>query len=135
VLFYSCRLSVPPTCPTPAPPSTSSAPAPSSTVAAESSAVASLNKQIEAFNADRMPDMGITPISQRVSRVKYNPERDEVTSFDESGQVFVILCRDTDRRFLGTVETPFHQLAFSGPGGEHMWGHVLAKFYLEKDAF
>lgn len=101
----------------------------------EKAAVDSLNKQIEKFNANRMPNMGVTPIDKRVSRVEYDSKLGQIATFDQDGKPFFVLKRETDGRFKGTVKTPYHQAAFSGPGGSHSWGHVLAEFYLKKGMF
>ena len=102
----------------------------------ESDAIVALNKQIEKFNAERIPStMGISPIDQRVSRVRHDPKLDQVTSFSKSGKVFLVLKREPDGRFKGILEVPYHQLVGSEPDGSHSWGHVLAEFYLEKGIF
>ena len=101
----------------------------------EKAAVESLNKQIEEFNANRMPNMGVTPIDKRVSQVVYDPKRDQVTTFDKDGKRFLILKKQSDGKFKGILEQPYHQLVGSGPGGSHSWGHVLAEFYLKKGMF
>lgn len=102
----------------------------------ESGAITALNKQIEKFNAERTPSaMGISPIDQRVAHVRYNPKLDQVTSFTESGRVFIVLKREPDGRFKGMLEVSYHQLVGSEPDGSHTWGHVLAEFYLEKEMF
>ncbi len=106
-----------------------------SAVTAGAAAVSSLNKQIEEFNTDRPPPMGITPISQRVSRVEHHGANDEILCFDQTGNVFLVMKREADGRFKGIVETPYHEAAFSGPGESHSWGYVLAEFYLEKELF
>ena len=102
----------------------------------ESDAITALNKQIEAFNAERTPStMGISPIDQRVARVRYNSKLDQVTSLTESGKVLLVLKREPDGRFKGILEVPYHQFVGSEPDGSHTWGHVLAEFYLEKEMF
>ncbi len=93
-------------------------------------AVASLNRQIEKLNAQRIPQMGVSPIDQRVSRVKYDPRHDQVTSFDQAGKAFLVLKRQPDGRFKGVIEVPFHELRDSGSS---RWGHIFAEFYLEKE--
>jgi hypothetical protein len=79
--------------------------------------------------------MGVTPIDKRVSRVEYDSKLGQIATFDQDGKPFFVLKRETDGRFKGTVKTPYHQAAFSGPGGSHSWGHVLAEFYLKKGMF
>lgn len=96
-------------------------------------AVASLNKQINEFNERRMPDMGVTPIDARVSRVAYDPKLDNVTAFDAKGERFFVLTRESSGRFKGILKQPYHQLVGSEPDSSHSWGHLLADFYLEKD--
>ncbi len=118
-----------------APDSRAEGTASSSGAPSESTAVASLNKQIIDFNDTRRPNMGVSPIERRVSRVIYDKERREVHCLDEDGTEFLILRRESDGRFKGIVKTPYHQAAFSGPGNSHSWGHVLAEFYLEKATF
>ena len=98
-------------------------------------AVASLNEQIEKFNANRIPPMGVSPIDQRVSRVEYDAQRDQVTSFDQDGNVFLVLERQPDGRFKAVLEVPFHEPVDLRADGRHAWGHVLAEFYLEKGTF
>ncbi len=102
----------------------------------ESDAITSLNRQIEKFNAERKPGtMGISPIDQRVSRVRHDPKLDQVTCFSKHGKVFLVLKREPDGRFKGVLEVPYHQLVGTGPDGSHSWGHVLAEFYLQKGIF
>ena len=102
----------------------------------ESEAITSLNRQIEKFNAERKPGtMGISPIDQRVSRVRHDPKLGQVACFSKDGKVFLVLKREPDGRFKGVLEVPYHQLVGSGPDGSHSWGHVLAEFYLEKGMF
>lgn len=103
-----------------------------------SSAVDSLNKQIEEFNVNRMqpdPTMGIFPIDKRVSRIEHDQKLDHVTAFDLDGNTFFVLKRESDGRFKGVIKQKFHQLAGAGPDGKHYWGHVMAEFYLEKGMF
>ena len=100
-----------------------------------SAALASLNRQIEDFNANRGPNMGVRPFEQRVSRIEYDPKLDQVTSFDQNDKTFLVLKREPDGRLKGIVEVPYHELVGSGPDGSHSWGHVMAEFYLEKGMF
>jgi hypothetical protein len=104
-------------------------------VSKETVAIASLNKQIDDFNANRMPNMGVKPVDQRVSKVKYDPKLDQVLSFDRNEKEFLVLKRETDGRFKGVIEVPFHQLAGAEPDGSRSWGHVIAEFHLEKGTF
>lgn len=104
-------------------------------VPATTDAVASLNKQIDEFNASRMPNMGVTPIDKRVSRVEFDPKSDEVTAFDQDDTTFLVLKMESSGRFKGILKQPYHQLVGSGPDGSHSWGHILAEFYLKKDSF
>jgi hypothetical protein len=102
----------------------------------ESDAITALNKQIEKFNAERTPStMGISPIDQRVSRVRHDPKLDQVTSFSKDGKEFLVLKREPDGRFKGVLEVSYHQLVGSGPDGSHSWGHFLVEFYLKKEMF
>jgi hypothetical protein len=96
-------------------------------------AIKSLNQQIEAFNVQRMPDMGVSQIEQRVTRVVYDRTGQEVQCFDGKDKLFLILKKQSDGRFKGIIEQPYHQLVGSGPDGSHSWGHILAEFYLEKE--
>lgn len=101
-------------------------------------AVASLNKQIEDFNANRMipnPNMGISSIERRVSRVEYDSKLNQLNTFDQDGKPFMVLKREPDGGFKGVLEQPYHQLVGSGPDGSHSWGKVMAEFHLEKGMF
>jgi hypothetical protein len=100
-----------------------------------SDAVDSLNKQIDEFNASRMPNMGVTPIDKRVSRVEFNPNSNSVTAFHQDNTTFLILKRETDGSFKGILKQPYHQLVGSGPDGSHSWGHILAEFHIKKGLF
>jgi len=102
---------------------------------AESAAIASLNRQIDDFNALRQPDMGISPIERQVVRVAYDRYNQQVQCFDKDDRPFLILKRESDGSFKGILEQPYHQLAGSGPDGSHSWGHILAEFNLEKSLF
>jgi len=105
---------------------------PPSDVSTESAAIVSLNEQIEQFNAERPPgNTGISPIDRRVLRIEREPTLDQLACFDKDGKPFLILKREPDGRFEGTLEVEFHELPGSGPDGSHSWGHVLAEFYLE----
>jgi len=95
-------------------------------------AVADLNRQIEKFNDERPGNMGITPIAQRVSRVQYIAGRDVVNCFDRKGTLFLVLTRQPDGRFNGSVRTKYHELP--KPEG-HSWGEVIAEFTLPREAF
>lgn len=99
--------------------------------------VDSLNQQIEQFNTNRMrdPNMGISPLERRVSRVVYSSKLDQITSYDQDDNSFIILKREQDGGFKGVLEQPYHQAAFTGPGGSHSWGNVLAEFYIKKEMF
>jgi hypothetical protein len=97
-----------------------------------SAAIASINKQIEKFNAEKTPSrMGITPIDQRVHRIEHHPKPGHVECFDKSGQKFLVLKRQPDGRYKGTMQVEYHEAAFSGPDDSHSWGHVNAEFYLD----
>ncbi len=102
----------------------------------ESAAITSLDTQIEKFNADTIDsEMGIVPIRQRVEHIAHDSALDQVMCSDNDGVTFLVLKRETDGRFKGTMEVEFHQPACSGPDGGHSWGHVVAEFYLEKTTF
>jgi len=90
-------------------------------------AVAELNRQIDKFNAGRPGVMGITPITQRVSRVEYSSDRDALSSFDQSGNLFLILKRQRDSSFKGTLKVKFEKWA---KPDSHLWGEVAADFML-----
>jgi hypothetical protein len=91
-----------------------------------------IDKQIDDFNASRIPNMGISPIERRVHRIERNKKQDEIVCYDQNDEIFFIMNRETDSRFKGIVETPYHQAAFSGPNNSHSWGHVLVEFYLDE---
>jgi len=95
-------------------------------------AVADLNRQIEKFNAERPGDMGITPIAQRVSRVEYAADGTAVSCFDSEGALFLVLTRQPDGSFKGSVRTEYHELP--KPEG-HSWGEVVAEFALPRKMF
>lgn len=95
-------------------------------------AAGSLNQQIEEFNENRIPTMGIAPIRRRVARVEHRPKRRQVVAFDEEGKPFLVLKQRPDGRFRGVLEQAYHQLVGAGADGSHPWGHVLARFRLEK---
>jgi hypothetical protein len=90
-------------------------------------AVADLNRQIEKFNAERPGDMGITPIAQRVSRVEGASDGAAVSCFDAEGVLFLVLTRQPDGSFKGSLRTKYHELP--KPDG-HSWGEVVAEFTL-----
>lgn len=90
-------------------------------------AIRSLNQQIESFNANRQPDMGISPIEQRVARIKVDSEAGQIQCFDKKGHVLLTLQKQEDGRFKGILKVKYHELA--KPEG-HSWGHVHAEFYL-----
>jgi hypothetical protein len=105
-------------------------------VLSESDAIKSLNLQIEKFNADRQPrTLGISPIDQLVSRVRYDPKLNQVISFSKDGKVFLVLKREPSGQYKGILEVHYHELVDSGQDGSHSWGHILAEFYLEKEMF
>ena len=95
------------------------------------SAVESLNRQIERFNAERQPNRGVTPIHRRVSRIEYDPKRDQVIAYDAEGKSLVVLQRQPNDRWKGIITQPYHELAGSGPDGSHSWGQVEGEFYLD----
>jgi hypothetical protein len=109
-----------------------SSPEPARKSAHTGDAVADLNRQIEKFNGERPADMGITPIAQRVSRAEYVPARDIVNCFDENGALLLMLSRQPDGRFKGSLKTKYHELP--KPEG-HSWGEVVAEFTLPRKAF
>jgi hypothetical protein len=99
----------------PVPHSTGSAPA------GPDRAVAELNRQIEAFNAQRRADKGISPLDQRVSRVEYASGDATVNCFDAQGTMFLVLTRQPDGGFKGSLKTTYHELV--NPE-RHAWGEV-----------
>jgi hypothetical protein len=102
--------------------------------AAKADPVTELNLQIERFNANRslIPDKGISPIEQRVSRVEYEKEKDEVRCYDARGAVFLTLQRQPDGRFKGILQVKYHELV--NPE-RHSWGTVQAEFWLPGGSF
>jgi hypothetical protein len=97
-----------------------------------SDAVAERNRQIEKSNAKRPGDMGITPIAQRVSRVEYDSDRDTDHAHHGNGTSFLVVTRQPDGRFKGTLAVKFHEL----PKPErHAWGEVTAEFTLSGEVF
>jgi hypothetical protein len=101
----------------------------------EAVAIASLNKQIDDFNSSREPNRGISPISQRVYKVYYDSAKDKITCSGQDGNSFLVLKREPDGRFKGTISIIFHELAFSRPDGSHKRGEIIADFYLNNNAF
>lgn len=99
----------------------------------ESVAVDIINQQIEKHNAKRIPNMGISIIKERVSRIKYDKKNGQVICFDQDGKSFLVLKIEADGKFKGTLEVPFHQAAGSGVDGSWSWGHVFVDFFLEKE--
>jgi len=95
-------------------------------------AIRELNRQIESFNSIRPQNMGVSPIDQRISRVEHNPEKREIRCFDKNGNLFLVLRKQPNGRFKGTLKIEYHELV--KPDG-HSWGHVLAHFYLGKEPF
>ncbi len=94
--------------------------------------VADLNRQIEKFNAERPGDLGITPIDQRVSRIEHAADSTTVSCFDAQGVLFLVLTRQSDGSFKGSVRTKYHELP--KPDG-HSWGEVVAEFTLPQKMF
>jgi len=101
-------------------------------VAGAESAAAELNGQIEKFNAERRGDMGITPIAQRVSHVDYAPAQGTLKCFDAGGALFLVLTRQADGQFKGSLKTKYHELP--KPEG-HSWGEIIADFVLPQEMF
>jgi hypothetical protein len=91
-----------------------------------------LNRQIDDFNANRMPRLGIHPIEQRVSRIEYDKEKDVVRCYDGDNNNFLTLERQSDGRFKGTIETKFHSL--EDETGMREWGKIKHDFFLPKDS-
>jgi hypothetical protein len=97
--------------------------------------VANLNRQIEKFNAERNgsnPNMGVSPINQRVARIDYDGKQGIATCLDQQGERVLTLKRQEDGNFRGTIEVEYHQLV--QPGKPHSWGHVTPEFLLPKGA-
>jgi len=101
----------------------------------QSAAVDSLNEQIEKFNEDRPGNMGVSPIDSRVARIEYDAKLDQLACFDKDGEQFLVLKREPDGRYKGTIEVEFHELVGTGPDDSHSWGTVTAEFYLEEGVF
>ena len=94
--------------------------------------VADLNRQIEKYNAERPGDMGITPIGQRVSRIEHAADGTAVSCFDAQGALFLILTRQPDGSFKGSLRTKYHELP---KADGHSWGEVVAEFTLPQKMF
>ena len=107
-------------------------PEPAGQASSPERAVVELNRQIEKFNAARPANMGIVPIAQRVSRLVYAVDQDSVSSFDESGTLFLVLTRQPDGQFKGSLKVKYHELP--KPEG-HSWGEVVAEFTLPEETF
>lgn len=97
---------------------------------ADVSVAQDINNQITKFNSDRIPDMGVTPITARVTRVQYTDAGEKMECLDQSGKRVVLLTREADGSFLGQIRTPYHQL----PNPErHSWGEALLDIRIEKE--
>src|SRR6185369_16822233 len=73
------------------------------TAGATSAAATSLNQQIETFNTAKRAELGTVPINRRVSRVAYDRLTDTVIGYDMAGEQFLVLHRQRDGRFKGTL--------------------------------
>jgi len=76
------------------------------TAGATSAAATSLNQQIETFNSAKRAELGTVPINRRVSRVAYDRLNDTVIGYDTVGEQFLVLHRERDGRFKGTLHVP-----------------------------
>ena len=90
-------------------------------------AIASLNQQIQEFNANKRS--GTFPIDQRVSQIAFDRKKDQATCSDSDGKSFLVLNRQQDGRFKGILKVEYHLLGGSSSG------HILAEFYLKKEMF
>jgi len=89
-----------------------------------------INDQIGKFNAERIPDMGVMPITARVARVQFANGGDEMKGLDQSGNIVVVLKKKPDGSFVGQMRTPYHQL----PNPErHSWGEAILDIRVEKE--
>lgn len=101
-----------------------------STTAPDSDVVQNINRQIAKFNSERIPDMGVTPITARVASVQLADAGREMTCLDPSGNTVVVLRRQSDGSFVGQMRTPYHQL----PSPErHSWGEAILDIRVEKE--
>ena len=91
--------------------------------------VQDINGQITRFNSERIPEMGVTPITARVARVQYADAGGKIDCLDQSGKRVVLLSRQADGSFVGQIRTPYHQLP--NPEG-HSWGEALLDVRIEK---
>ena len=100
-----------------------------STSAPGPAVVQDINDQIAKFNSERIPDMGVTPITTRVARVQLADVGGEMICLDQSGNTVVVLKRQPDGSFAGKMRTPYHQL----PNLErHSWGEAILDIRIEK---
>jgi len=99
---------------------------------ATSSPVDSINEQIVRFNANRTPQMGISPIEVTAHKLTYDAKTDSIACLDREGKSFLKLLRQPDRTFKGTLEVDYHQLASAT--GSHSWGRVIVTFDLPPSA-
>lgn len=97
---------------------------------ADDSVAQDINSQITKFNSERIPDMGVTPITARVARVQYADAGEKVDCLDQSGKRVVLLTRQADGSFTGQIRTPYHQLA--NPE-RHSWGEAIFDIQIEKE--
>ncbi len=81
-----------------------------------------INCQIAQFNEERIPEMGITPITSHVDHIQLSDNEDSMECIDESGKTIVVLKQQPDGSFTGQTLTPFHELPY--PDG-HSWGNVI----------
>ena len=101
-----------------------------STSAPGPAVVQDINGQIAKFNSERIPDMGVTPITARVSRVHLSDSGREMTGLDQSGNTVVVLKRQPDGSFAGQMRTPYHQLPNLD---RHSWGEAILDIRVEKE--
>jgi hypothetical protein len=97
---------------------------------ADVSVVRDINSQITKFNSERVPDMGVTPITAQVALVQYADAGEKMDCLDQSGMRVVLLTRQMDGSFVGQIRTPYHQLP--NPEG-HSWGEALLEIRIGKE--
>ena len=89
-----------------------------------------INDQIIKFNAERIPDMGITPISAKVAQVEVRSSGNELDCLDEAGKSILILQKQPDGAFTGQMRTPYHELPSPD---RHSWGEALLDIRIENE--
>jgi hypothetical protein len=100
------------------------------TAGAASGAAVSINKQIESFNATKRVEQGLVAIDRRVGRVSYDRLSDKVICYDTQGEQFLVLHRQRDGRYKGTLHVPYETWPRSD--GSHSSGTMAVDFYLAR---